>query len=207
MALLDSEIRRIRKEVGINILTVNAEPWIGVTALFENVIQANATAGAITTSSTAVSATGGDPAFVTLTLASVTGFHAAPPDRVIVDVDAVQEAASVQSITGSTITIALALAHSGTYPVTVEGGESLIRDQLRRIITLGDQIITMAASAGVKKADEVEFHSAREAIITLGPVGALWRQREWERKELCELLGIIYPREVMSGGSAAVSAY
>ena len=206
MALLDSEIRRIRAELGVNILTVDAEPYIGVTQLFEQVIQQNVTAGAVTTSSTVVTGSG-SPAAVTLTLASATGFNSG--DRVIVDVDSLQESATAQNVTGSTVTLLLSLSHSGTYPVTVEGGESLIRAKLKYITTLTGQIQTMATAAGIKSADsgEVEFFSARDSRLKLGPVGALWEQREWEREELAELLGTIYPRKLQRDATQTASIY
>jgi hypothetical protein len=37
--LTDSEISRLKYETGFNLLTVGAEPYIGVTALFSQVIQ------------------------------------------------------------------------------------------------------------------------------------------------------------------------
>ena len=54
MALTSAEVRRIRYELGYNVLAVGAEPYVGVTQLFEQVIQPYLTAGASTTSSTAV---------------------------------------------------------------------------------------------------------------------------------------------------------
>lgn len=206
MALLDSEVRRIRAELGVNVLTVSAEPFISVTQLFEQVIQTHVTAGSSTTSSTAIVATGGDPAVAAITLSDATGFNVG--DRVIVDVDGLQEYATARSLSGSVLSVLLSLGHSGTYPVTVEGGESLIRAKLRYIVSLTDKIQTMASAGGVKVADsDVEFFSPRESMGTLGPAGALWKQREWERKELAELLGIVYPRELMRGAGASISVY
>lgn len=205
MALLDSEIRRIRAELGINILKVTAEPYISITQLFEQVVQANVTAGSTTSSSTAVVATGGDPAAVTLTLVDPTGFNQG--DRVIVDVDSIQEAATVRALAGSTISLLLALGHAGTYPVTVEGGESLIRAKLRKIITLEQQIDDLAPAGGIKKADDVEFHSPREMRTILGPSFVAWEQREFERRELAALIGIIYPRDAMRRAGSSISVY
>ncbi len=56
MALLDSEIARIKAELGYNLLTTGAVPYIGVTQVFEQVIQQNVLAGAKTTSATVVTA-------------------------------------------------------------------------------------------------------------------------------------------------------
>ena len=84
MALLDAEIARIKAELGYNILTTGAVPYIGITQVFEQVIQSNVLAGATTTSSTSVSAaTSATPS--TLTLADATGFVAGA--RAVIDVD------------------------------------------------------------------------------------------------------------------------
>lgn len=205
MALLDSEIRRIRAELGINVLKVTAEPYISITQIFEQVVQANVTAGAITTCSTSV-AEADTPTVVSLTLADATGFNAY--DRVVVDVDSLQEYATVRSISGLTISILLALGHTGTYPVTVEGGESLIRAKLRKIIALEQQIDEMAPAGAVKKADDdVEFFSPREMRSILGPAFIAWEQREYERRELAELIGIEYPRGLARTAGATMSVY
>ena len=119
MALLDSEIARIKAELGYNLLTTGALPYIGITQVFEQVIQDNVLAGASTTSTTAVSAQS-TPTPVGITLASATGFAAGV--RVVLDVDDRQETATVQSMSGSVITVQLTGVHSGTYPVTVDGG-------------------------------------------------------------------------------------
>lgn len=205
MSLLDSEIRRIRAELGFNVLKVTAEPYISITQIFEQVVQANVTAGAITTSSTSVTATSADPAVVALTLADPTGFNAY--DRVVVDVDSLQEYATVRSLTGSSISVLLALGHTGTYPVTVEGGESLIRAKLRKIITLETQIDELAPAGAVKKSDDVEFFSPREMRSILGPAFIAWEQRERERRELAALIGIDYPRDLARAAGSTMSVY
>lgn len=205
MALLDSEIRRLRAELGINILSVTAEPYISVTQLFEQVVQANVTAGATTTSSQTVTATGGAAAIVSLVVADATGFHAG--DRIVLDVDSLQETATVRSLSGSTLSVLLALGHSGTYPVTVEGGESLIRAKLRKILALEAQIDEMAPAGAVKKSDDVEFFSPREMRAVLGPAFIAWEQREYERRELAALIGIEYPRDLARGAGATMSVY
>jgi hypothetical protein len=204
MALLDSEVRRLRAELGLNVLTLGAEPYISITQILEQVVQNNVTAGAVTSSITAVVAAS-PPAVVSLTLTSATGFNSG--DRVIVDVDSLQEYATVRSVSGSAISILLSLAHTGTYPVTVEGGESLIRGKLRKIIALEQQIDDLAPSGGVKQADEVQFFSPREMRSLLGPAFVAWEQREYERRELAALIGIEYPRDLARGAGGSVSVY
>lgn len=203
MSLLPSEVRRIRFELGYNVLSVGAEPYVGVTQLFEQVIQPYLTAGASTTSSTAVVASS-SAAPVAITLASATGFNVF--DRVVVDVDGRQEFATVSAVSGATITVQLSLAHSGTYPVTVEGGESIVREILRECIRLGGGggLISSAASkAGLKKVDEIEFFGdSSNVTITAQQRRELARWRD----DLASALGVENLR-ASSGGGGSIGLY
>lgn len=188
MALLDSEVARIKYELGYNVLAVGAEPYIGVAAVFNQVIQAYMTSGAATTSSTAVTAAD-TPTPVTLTLASGTGFVAGA--RVIIDVDDRQEAVIAQAVSGASLTVLLTSVHSGTYPVTVEGGESLVREILRHLWKIGGpggELEMAMYSAGIKKVDEVEFFGKDES--SMDPIRQLRGLRDYWRDELASLLGV-----------------
>lgn len=201
MALLDSEVRRIRYELGYNVLDVGAEPYIGVTALFEQVIKPYITAGAATTSSTAVTAAT-TPTPVAITLASATGFSAG--GRIVVDVDARQEEATIQSLAGAVATVQLIKAHSGTYPVTVEGGESIVRGILRECIKLGGTgglISSSASKAGLKKVDEIEFFGDATNVAIAAQQRALLNY--W-RNELALALGCENMRDSGGGGGSVV---
>lgn len=196
MALLTSELQRIKYELGYHLVGIQGEPYITYIQLFEQVVQPYLQAGASTTSTTAVQAAE-TPTPVSLTLTSATGFAA--QDRVVIDVDGRQEVATVQNVSGSSISVMLSLAHSGTYPVSVEGGEGIIRQLLKRLdqlaITIGDDAI---AGAGVKRVDEIEF---------FGPVNGvsryteLTRMREYWRDELAGVLGVPNLRRRGSSGS------
>jgi len=204
MALTSAEVRRIRYELGYNVLAVGAEPYVGVTQLFEQVIQPYLTAGASTTSSTAVVASStGAP--VTLTLASATGFNVF--DRAVVDVDGRQEFATVSAVAGSTITVQLSLAHSGTYPVTVEGGESIVREILRECIRIGGGgglLSKSAGKAGLKKVDEVEFFGSSTSTT----IAAQQRKMlDYWRNELAAALGVENMRQTGGVGGGSVSVY
>lgn len=131
MALLQSELERCKAELGYTLIGVG-QPYIGgVTALFEQVVQPYLSAGASTTSSTSVTPT--SPVTPqNITLASATGFSLLA--RVVVDVDARQEIVTVQTLSGATLTALFTKTHSGTYPVTVEGGESLVRSKLTELV-------------------------------------------------------------------------
>ena len=121
--------------------------------------------------------------------------------------DGRQESATAQSLSGSSLALLLALEHTGTYPVTVEGGESIIREMLKQIRTATDKLTKAIGYSGVKKVDEVEFFSPKEMSNTLGAFGAIWKERDMLRRELADLLGIVYLRETRGGGGASLSVY
>src|SRR4051812_9427284 len=108
--LTTGEITRIKSELGFNVLSLGAEPYVGVTQYFEQIAIPNLQAGAVTTSSTAVTAVadGSTATPVTLTVASATGI--AMFDRVIVDVDDAIEMATVRAVSGLSVTVILRLA-------------------------------------------------------------------------------------------------
>lgn len=198
MALLTSELRRIRQELGYNVLDAGAEPYIGTASVFEQVIATYMQAGASTTSSTAVTAATTATA-VTLTLASATGFSALA--RVVVDVDDRQESATVQTVSGNTITVLLSLAHSNTYPVTVEAGEALVREHLRRLQAIANELGDGAiVAAGIKRADDIEFFPAGTGS-TKGRIQQLAELREYWRDELASTLGVVNLRKLRRGAS------
>lgn len=187
MALLDSEIARCKYELGYNVLTIGAEPYIGVARVFELVIQPNLLAGAKTTSATVVTAVaaGALASPVTLTLADATGFSAG--DRVIVDVDSRQEAATVQAVAGATITVLLSKAHTGTYPVTVERGESIVREILGRLRDIAEKLGTsVVQQVGIKQVDEIEFFGGNMFSVRR----EMQRMQDYWRNELASALGV-----------------
>ena len=202
MSLTNSEVQSIRVELGYNALEVGAEPYIGITAIFSQVIQAYLNSGASTTSATDVTAaTTATP--VALTLASATGFAAG--NRVVVDVDDLQEIATVRSMAAPAITVALLKAHTGTYPVTVEGGETIVRRILGKIRLIDEaQSNAMLTAAGVKKVDEIEFFDKSGGDIST----TLTAQREYWRQELADTLGVQYLRKMRRGqASGAYELY
>lgn len=183
MALLDSELDRIRFETGWNLLNVGAEPYIGVAAIFSQVIQPNLRAGAVTTSATPVVAAAA-PASITLTLASGTGFLTG--QRIVVDVDDAQEVVTAQLVVGAALTVTLSKAHSGTYPLTVEGGESIVRECLQNIRAVKGKMATTFGEGTIKKVDEIEFYQNSKGSL----FGMLGDQLMFWRDELCSALGI-----------------
>lgn len=185
MALLDSEIQRIRYEIGYNLLNAGAEPYIGVHAVFEQVIQVYLRAGATTTSTTAVTAAT-TAAPVALTLASATGFAAGA--RIVIDVDVRQEIATVQALAGNVVTVLLTKTHSGTYPVTVEGGETIVRQILAELRDVQAKILSSAGAAGLKRAEDIEWFQGVNGVGALSTT--LNAMRDYYRDELASALGV-----------------
>jgi hypothetical protein len=198
VALLTSELRRIREELGYNVLDAGADPYISIYAVFDQVIAVYMQGGASTTSSTTVTAAS-TATPVTLTLASATGFTAG--DNVAIDVDDRYEQARVQAVSGSTITVLLQLAHSGTYPVTVEGGEMIVREILREIAKVKARMGQILTIAGLKRADEVEWYPAMKGQ---GPFAELRNLLNFWRDELASTLGVQNLWRVRRGGGVPV---
>lgn len=206
MALTDAEIQRIRYELGYPNLNTAAEPYIGIVAVFTQVIQPYTLSGASTTSSTPVTAAS-TPTPQSLLLADPTGFTAGAV--VIVDVDSRQERATIQSLAGSSATVQLSLAHSGTYPVTVEGGESIIRDILKELRFVADAISNLKDRVGLKRADEIEFFGGGQTLASQGidPMTHTLNLREYWRDELARCLGIPRLNAKVGGGGAEIGVY
>lgn len=199
MALSTSELQRIKAELGWNVLSTGAEPFIGVAMVFEQVIAVYMTAGAATTSATAVTAAS-TPTPVALTLASATGF--ADGARVWIDVDDRQESATVQHLAGSAMTVLLSKVHSGTYPVYVDGGEGIVRELLGRIKAVKDELGGTFGEGSLKKVDEVEFYQT--GMTQFGSTG---KALMFWRDELASVLGDVSLnrwRRRSGGGSMSV---
>lgn len=201
MALLTSEIQRIKYELGYNVLRVGAEPYIGVTQMFEQVIQPYTQGGATTTCATAVSAASA-PTPVALTLTDATGFTVG--DAIVVDVDARQERATIERLSGSAATVLLTLAHAGTYPVTVEGGETIIRELLGNCVRVGKSIAAATSRAGLKRVDEIEFQDAAAGGMS-AVTKALTRELSYWRDELAGALGCANLRAIRRGGGQTIA--
>lgn len=210
MALLDSEVARVRFELGYSNAVAGAYPYMaGIFASLGLILQKYIDFGATTTSATAVTAQplGTAPQPVTLTLSSATGFSQS--NRVVFDVDNRQESSIVESVSGSTIVVMSRLAHVGTYPVTVEGGESIVRELLRKLMAQQDLIDSAAKSAGVAKATTVEFFPSSAGKSKSRLEEAISYQ-SYLRNELARSLGVHnlntgYNGSFQGGGGGGVS--
>jgi hypothetical protein len=198
MSLLQSELERCKYELGYNLISLS-NPYIDVVTVFEGVIQTYLSSGASTTSVTPVTAAD-EPTPVTLTLASGTGFSTGA--RVVVDVDGRQEIATARLVSGASLTLDLQLAHTGTYGVTVEGGESIVREILGRIRDCKNEMGSTFGEGSLKKVDEVEFYQTGDS--TFGMIG---KQLSFWREELASALGIPSRWAQRRAGSQRMSVY
>jgi len=201
MALTSAETQRCRYELGYNVLSVGAEPFIGVTQMFEQVIAPFTTSGAITSSHTIVAAS--VPAAVAeITLISPTGFAAG--NRVVIDVEGAQEVTTVRSLVGSVMSVFLTKAHpEGSYPVTVEGGESIIRGiltELRKYSEAGGNISKLAQTAGITRVDEIYFSD--NPLVSRSR--EMRKEQAYWRDELAFALGCENRRGSQSSGGSMV---
>jgi hypothetical protein len=209
MALLPSELARCKFELGYNALSLSALPYAidGITQMFEQIVAPYLQAGALAFSSTVVvAATAATP--VVLTLSSGTGFTVG--SVVIVDQGDTQESSYVQVIAGTSLTVPLLNAHSGTYPVTVEGGESIVRDILRECRALGGpggSISLAASSAGIKIADKGDVEFFPNSSNGGGEIATLLELQRYWRNELATALGVENLRESRAGAGQVLVSY
>lgn len=201
MALLDSEIARIRFELGYNVMGVEAEPYVTYFGSLDRVIKLYLNAGATTTSTTTV-ALATTPTQRTLTLASATGFSAGA--TIYIDVLPNQERATIQSISGSNVVVFLQKAHSGSYPVTVDGGESIIREKLVQLWAIDDKLSSALNTAGLKRVDDIEFYGGTKATSQAVMLNQL---RDMRRDELASALGVLNLHKVRKGQGQCVAIY
>lgn len=203
MALLASEVERLKFELGYNALGIGAMPYVSYVALFDQIVLPYLDAGARTTSATAVTASSTGPVPVALTLNDPTGFAALA--RVVIDVDTRQEFATIQSLAGSAMTVQLYRAHSGTYPVTVEGGETMVRQALRRCINVSDRIDKALSAAGLKRAEEVEWYQSIGGGSAV--LDSLRVEQRRMRDELGSLVGVQNLWSLRAGQGQSATLY
>ncbi len=203
MGLLASELVRVKTELGWNALLIGAEPFIGTSQLFEQVVQTYMSFGPSSTSTTVTQQQLG-PTITQITLVSAAGFNV--NDKVAVDVDARYEQARIESISGNMLTLQLFQAHGdiggSSYFVSVEGGEFVVRENLREIANVKARISKAVVQAGLKQADEVQWYPGKSGMG--GPLDGLYSLLNFWRDELAHTLGV--PNLRMLDGSGAGSS-
>lgn len=188
--LTADEMARVRAECLDNVLSLGAEPYLSVRAIYD-VIRQNVESSSVaaTTSSTAVTAAGP----TTLTLASASGLVAGY--KVQLDVDGQRETCTIRSVSGSTISVVCRKTHSGTYPVEIESALTLVRGVLSDLASL-EQVTTLDSltSLGLRKVDEVEWADG-------GVTAHVERARRVLRARLASLCGLTGIVRAASGGT------
>jgi len=212
--LLQSELSRVMQELGYSGLTLSALPYAfdGITQIFLQVLQPYIQQGNLTTASTTVMANA-NPTLTTITVASLSSNPTSGPttmvvgDTLIVDQGIYQERSYIQAITGNNIQCLLQNPHTGIYPVTVEGGESIVRDRLRDCVNIQLQISGIAPQLGVKKADEVEFFATTSQQTGLR--GEYLALQKYFRDELAVVCGLenLRGRRPSGGGGSLMTNY
>ncbi len=204
MALLNSELERVRVELGYSVIGIGALPFIEYVSLFEQVIQPYLNAGAKTTSSTAVTVLSPTPSAITL--ASPTGFNVGA--TLYVDVDGQGERVTLQSLSGSLASCLFTKTHTGIYSVTEEGGEAVVRDILAKLYQVKERLASDGMdAAGVKQLDKGDVILDTEEGQTA--FDSLVRQRMYWRDELASALSIenLWRVRGQRGGSGCVELY
>jgi hypothetical protein len=201
VALLPSEIQRIRYELGFNVMGVEAEPYVTYFGSLDRVISYYLNAGPSTTSSTSVAASS-TPTQRTIVLTSAAGFSAGAV--VYVDVFPQQERAYVESISGSSIVLYLSKAHAGTYPVTVDGGEAIIREKLAQLYDIDAKISAAINTAGLKRVDDIEFYGGTTMTSQATMLGQL---QDMRRDDLASALGVVNLRKIRRSRGQCVALY
>lgn len=181
MAFTDSEIARMRVELGYNVMSNSAVPYIQITNVFDQVIAQYALSDVSTTSVTTVSEPSA-PTPATIVVASATGISAGC--SLVVDVDSRREVVTVQNVSGSSVTAIFSKAHSGTYPVSVDSGETIVREILQQLAELNKTLASRMSAAGIKKVDEIEFSDSKSAWLEFT------NARDYLRDQLASALGI-----------------
>jgi hypothetical protein len=156
MAITDSEVESLRFHLGYGNIGLGTSTYSpdGFKELFRDVVAAYLT-GDSETEATATIAAGKVAA---VTPGAMTDIVARA--RLVVDVGDDAEIVTVKSVTATTFTARFAKAHSGTFPVSLLGGQARLRlllhtaDQAWEAMQNGD----IGENAGLKKVDEVEFY-------------------------------------------------
>jgi hypothetical protein len=202
MAFTSAEIWEIKRELGYNLLQTGATAYVGVSQLLETVVNENIDAEISTTATLATPISqASTPTPQTLTLADATSFSAGA--IVGVDVDTRFERVAIQSKTGSDVVVQLKEAHSGTIPVALDGPIPLVREVLRKIREVKEEMGSTFGEGPLKKVDEIEWYEGN-GTDTFGRLGD---QLAYWRAELSAMLATPNLWERRAEGRRTVSIY
>lgn len=200
-----SEVLRIKAELGYNLLSYG-QIYISIAAIFETVIQPYLQPSALSSCTTLVAAAtpGTDPAPVALTL--LTPFTVNVFDRVNVDVGTRAESVIVASVSGAQIIVQLSKDHGPlAYPVSLDGGESIVREKLARIRAIRERMENTFGEGPVKQVDELQFYRAGYEGST--QFGVLGSELMYYRRELAAHIGAPCGWDYVGGGTSGCALY
>lgn len=215
MALLQSEVWRIKMELGYHLIDVAAEPYIGFVALFDQVIKPYLIAGATTQSFDPI--TGSRTTVQLLSTfglgADLSGFEVG--QQVVVDFAPFQERTVVRAVdtTLNTMSLVLTKDHGQSpdgFPITVESGETMVRNLINQLMVFDDPTSSaytkMLSRAGIKAlVGEVEFFgSGSGSFSALQQANEL---RDYLRGQLASIIGVHNLNPSSGGGACAMSSY
>lgn len=208
MGLSTSEVVRVKTELGYNALT-SGYPQLYTNNdlfMFEQIIAPFLEDEGETTCTTAVEASA-TPTPAVLALDDATEFAAG--NIIIVDVDSRQERVTVQNKSGNNVTVLLTKEHSGTYPVAVESGVTIVRSILSELANLSVTISSLRSRAGIKKVEDIEFFGGGATLASQGidPLTQVIQLREQWRDELASVLGVSRLNGENSSGGSSISVY
>ncbi|MEE8425893.1 MAG: hypothetical protein V3S15_01320 [Woeseiaceae bacterium] len=204
MPFTDAEIKRIKFELGQNLLEVGSEIYVGGGhQIIEAVIQQHIAAEVSTTSAAQVlDASPIVPS--TVLVADATGFTAG--DRIYVDVDSRREIVTIQALSGTMLTAMFSNAHGSTagavWPISLEGPIPIVRDLLAKIAAAKTELASTFGEGALKRVDEVTFYNT-DSNSLFGSIGET--VRHW-RNELAVALGIpnLWERSTSAGSRSAM---
>lgn len=216
MSLRPEEVLRIKFECGVSVTLIGAEPYIAYNAVFDKAIQPYIVDPTTTSTSTV---TAGQTQSISLAAIPVIAGSTNPAfsvgSSVTVDVGPASEVVQIQVLSGTTIWATFANAHgaNGVYPVTMAGGEQVVRDILTRLDVIKAQLTNNAPlAAGVEQLDNGEIK-----LFPSTPIGSrrgsrdmfdsLIAQREQARDDLGEAIGFPNLRSMKRGAGSHVVPY
>lgn len=200
MALTTAELDSLRNHLGYGNIATAAEPYTPDTfyEVFSGIVSPHLSTGTETSATTTIEAR----STTTVTPASMTGI--AVYGQLVVDVGEQAETVIVKAVTATTFTAYFTKAHTGGYPIATMSGLARLRLLLWDADVAWQQIADRFAgkSAGIKKADEVEFFQGMEVLKGRADH---YKSIVWQIAQLVQ----VPPKwaEQKGGGSVRLSAY
>jgi hypothetical protein len=217
VALHAEEILRCKWELGVSVTLIGAEPYITYLAVFDKAIAPYIIDPTTTSATPVVASSPAAQTSIVVAAIPVIAGTSTPAfgvgSTVTVDVGPPAEQAVILVLSGTTLWLTLANAHgsNGAYPVTMAGGEQVVRDVLARLDAIKSELLNVAPkTAGIEQVDEVKIFPATTVGSRRGTrdkFESLIQQREQARDDLGEAIGFPNLRRMRRGGGARAEAY